>query len=514
MQNIFHIVKVIPSRKDVVSDKILPRMREIFLSKSKSEERDSSKEAALIAVLNNIQLIADNCSAKQFKDDVLPIVHVAMESSTHSLTDAALQTLPVVLPLIDFSTVKHDLFPVVANVFSKTNSLSIKIQGLEALGVLCGASTTTEKSQVDDYSGTMQRERQEKNVSSLDKFTMQEKVVPLLKGIKTKEPAVMMAGLKVLRQIGQVADTEFLALEVMPILWTFSLGPLLDLSQFRAFFEVIKALSTKVEQEQTRKLGELSSSRSTGSRTLSNLQASTGSSLNRALDNNGGEEDFEKLVLGSKGAEKNEVFAGAFSDGQKLTPNAPTFSWSSVSTASNAPSSAQARPSIPSLQPQPTSRSITPDVSISAFPSLQPAPLSSAPAWGASSGVPLAGLQQRQQPLQPTSYFSSPPISPPPPSNSSWQLPPPPSNSSWQLPPPPSSHNPARNQFPQAIPPPPQSSVQQNPWQQTTYMTAITPSLVGPPSSTNNILQPQSSSLRPNQQPQQKQGLDRYESLL
>ena len=136
MQNIFHIVKVIPSSKDIVSDKVLPRMRDIFLAKSKSEERDSSKEAALLAVLSNTQLIADNCSAKQFKDDLLPIVHVAMESSTHSLTDAALQTLPIILPLLDFSTVKHELFPVVASVFSKTNSLSIKIRGLEALGVL------------------------------------------------------------------------------------------------------------------------------------------------------------------------------------------------------------------------------------------------------------------------------------------------------------------------------------------------------------------------------------------
>jgi len=505
MQNVFQIIKAIPSSKEVVSDKVLPRMREIFLSKSKSEERDTSKEAALIVILNNIQLIAENCSAKQFKDDVLPIVHVAMESPTHSLTDAALQTLPVVLPLIDFSTVKHDLFPVVANVFSKTNSLSIKIQGLEALGVLCGVSTGVEKSQADDYSGTLPSERQDKNLSSLDKFTMQEKVVPLVKAIKTKEPAVMMAGLKVLRQIGQVADTEFLALEVMPILWTFSLGPLLDLSQFRAFMEVIRSLSAKVEQEQSRKLGELSTGRSTGSRIVSSAQTSLANGPNRALESTGGEEDFEKLVLGNKGAEKNEIFAGALSDGQKLTPNAPTFSWSSVTPASNAPASTQPRPSIPSLHPQPISRSITPDVSIAAFPSLQPAPQSSASVWGVppAPAPPAVGLQQRQQPLQPTNYFSSPPISPPPPSNNA-----------WQLPPPPGSHSIANNQFRPTIPPPPQNNLQQNPWQQTSYMTAMTPSIAGPPSSTNNVLQPQSSFSRTPQQPPQKQGLDKYESLL
>ena len=504
MQNIFHIIKVIPSSREVVSDKILPRMREIFLSKSKSEERDSSKEAALVAVLNNIKLIAENCTAKQFKDDVLPIVHVAMESPTHSLTDAALQTLPVVLPLIDFSTVKHDLFPVVANVFSKTNSLSIKIQGLEALGVLCGASTNTDQAQADDYSGTTQPERQDKNLSSLDKFTMQEKVVPLLKAIKTKEPAVMMAGLKVLRQIGRVADTEFVALELMPILWSFSLGPLLDLSQFRAFVELINSLSSKVEQEQSRKLGELSSSRPTGSRATSNPNLSTGNGTNRVAGNTGAEEDFEKLVLGSKGAEKNEIFAGALSEGQKLTPNAPTFSWSSVSPATNACASTQHHSSLPSLQPQPVSRSITPDVSISAFPSLQPAPLSSAAAWGTPAGMPPVGHQQRQPALQTTNYLSSPPISPPPPSN----------NSPWQLPPPPTSQSIGTSQFRPMVPPPPQSNIQQNPWQQTSYMTAITPSIPGPLASTNNILQPQIGSSGPNQQSQPKQGLDKYQSLL
>jgi hypothetical protein len=32
-----------------------------------------------------------------------------------------------------------------------------------------------------------------------------------------------------------VADSEFLALEVLPVLWSFSLGPLLSLKQFNAF---------------------------------------------------------------------------------------------------------------------------------------------------------------------------------------------------------------------------------------------------------------------------------------
>lgn len=498
MQNIFQIVKVVPTSKDVVSNKVIPRMTEIFLTKSKSEERDSSKEAALLAVLNNIQLIADNCSAKQFKDDVLPIVHVAMESSTHSLTEAALQSLPVVLPLIDFSTVKHDLFPVVASVFSKTSSLTIKIRGLEALGVLCGVSPQNMSSRNDDFAGAAQQAKPDKNVSSLDKFTMQEKVVPLLKGIKTKEPGVMMAALKVFRQIGTVADTDFLAIEVMPILWNFSLGPLLDLAQFQAFMDVIKALSAKIEREQIRKLQELSSSRPSEARAASLAQTTASNGSRRGGQINAPEDDFEKLVVGNKNSDKNDVFAGALSEGEKLTPNPPSFSWSPVAGQNKATVPSQSFSSLPVLQPQPSSRSITPDVSMPAFPTLQPRQPSSSSLWGASSPPPMT-MQGQQQTLQPTNYVGPPTnviSSPPPSSQNAWQLPPPPGSRSVQSP-----------TFTPSIAPPSQSTVQTNTWQYNTGMKS--PPVSGVPL---NVLQPQSN-LSQSAQPK-KTGLDKYESLL
>ena len=87
----------------------------------------------------------------------------------------------------------------------------------------------------------------------LDKFTVQEKVVPLLKGIKTKEPGVMMAVLRVFKQVAEVADSDYLAMEVLPLLWQFSLGPLLNLQQFQAFMALIKALSGKSRQGNCRR---------------------------------------------------------------------------------------------------------------------------------------------------------------------------------------------------------------------------------------------------------------------
>lgn len=121
----------------------------------------------------------------------MPIYYRALESSTHAIVDLALQALPTILPHLDFSTVKNDLFPVVAQDFSKTSSMAIKIRGLEALCVLCGGSAS--RSTMDDDLNGVAKAKPATTNPVLDKYTIQEKVVPLLRGIKTKEPAVMVS---------------------------------------------------------------------------------------------------------------------------------------------------------------------------------------------------------------------------------------------------------------------------------------------------------------------------------
>jgi SCY1-like protein 2 len=68
--------------------------------------------------------------------EILPIITLAIESPTHSIVDAALRSLPIILPVLDFSTIKNDLFPVISSVFTKTSSLAIKVRGLEAFVIL------------------------------------------------------------------------------------------------------------------------------------------------------------------------------------------------------------------------------------------------------------------------------------------------------------------------------------------------------------------------------------------
>lgn len=331
------------------------------------------------------------------------MILAAIECPTHAIVDAGLKTLPAVLPVLDFSTIKNELFPVVAMVFSKTNSLAIKVRGLQAFVVLCGGST---EAAVDDGLNGLAADKKASSSSALDKYTMQEKIVPLVKAIKTKEPAVMVAALNVLRMVGQVADAEFVAMEILPVLWNMSLGPLLELKQFQAFMELIKNLSRRVEDEQVRKLQE-TTGMSNGSTAGPNEDfLAFGGVTGTAFEPSNGpdENDFEALVKGradgggSGGSfgngfmgwdERPSVVSPTTSKSPSSAPQTPAFAWSTQSTGSSSRAQGQG----------PGFRTVTPDLS--------------------RMGTLTPSSTQFSQPLQPTQSSFQPPPRPTVPSSGS-----------------------------------------------------------------------------------------------
>lgn len=73
LQNVFKIIKLLPSGKRAFTDRIIPQLRDIFMAtggKSGSAERDSTKEAGLVVVLESMELIGENCNGKDFKDGI------------------------------------------------------------------------------------------------------------------------------------------------------------------------------------------------------------------------------------------------------------------------------------------------------------------------------------------------------------------------------------------------------------------------------------------------------------
>ncbi|KAK0640336.1 Protein kinase-like protein SCY1 [Lasiodiplodia hormozganensis] len=388
LQNIFKILTMVPSGKRAFCDKVLPRLREVFLgsgtsAKPPQADRDSAKEAGLMIILENMKLMSENCTGKEFKDDVLPLIVLALQSPTHSLVDAALRTLPVIIYVLDFSTIKNEFFPIVANVFAKTTSMGIKIRGLQAFRTLCGGGIAEDAGDGLDGFGA-DRPKQKQNAAVLDKYTIQEKVVPLLKAIKTKEPAVMMASLDVFQEVGKIADSDFLAMEVLPILWNFSLGPLLNLQQFQAFMALIKQSSTRIEQEQTRKLQELSTGNTASAARADDFMSFGGISPANGTSANGDEADFESLVTGRP--------TNSFSAGDSFDAG-----WATSSTATSPPVSAglqppATRPNNPRTQSVQSSSSAAPTFNWSTPP----------PPQQTSTPPPRMGMGMGAQTLQPS----------------------------------------------------------------------------------------------------------------
>lgn len=492
----------------------------------------------------------------------------AIECPTHSIIDAALRSLPVVLPALDFSTIKNELFPVIAAVFTRTNSLAIKVRGLQAFVILCGGSADAAAD--DGLNGLAERSKASSSSSALDKYTMQEKIVPLVRGIKTKEPAVMMAALNVLRIVGQVADSDFVAMDVLPILWSMSLGPLLELKQFRTFMDLIKTLSARVEEEQSKKLQELTGSNGSGAAAGANEDfMAFGGVTGTAFDAGSGgatEDDFESLVkgrgsIGGVGASNGGGGGGggfgswddtpgpsrspssaalgtaaSISRTSTSTPQTPSFSWSTPpppqpQQANVAKAQASFRTVTPdlarfeTLTPSSTqfSQPLRPTQQQQQQPQVQPAAAPSTSInWSSAATSPPATTSSNVWASSTTPNYSSSafggmsnttttssiPTRPPlgTSNSSSFSLPPPPggTNTGFSIAPPPSFAQPQQQQQPR-----PQVN-----WGQASSSGGMANS-----NSMNSMIggsmqQQQQQQQPPPAQPQQRSGLDKYESLI
>ncbi|KAF2232710.1 hypothetical protein EV356DRAFT_449795 [Viridothelium virens] len=384
LQNMIAITKRLKSGKQAFCDKVIPALETVFLTGPKGTgERDSAKEAGLMILLENMKTVAENCSGREFKAVILPIIYLALDSPTHAIVDSGLKTLSIALSVLDFSTIKNELFPVIAQVFSKTNSLGIKIRGLEAFKVLCGGKDGEDEQYLgDDLDGIVVEKKTGQSSVVLDKYTIQEKVVPLMKAIKTKEPAVMMAALDVFKQVGRIADSDYLALEVLPVLWTFSLGPLLNLEQFSKFMALIKSLSGRIEREHSRRIQELTATNGTTSTRAKDFTSFGTVPTPNGTSTEDLDDDFEALVLGRKTARDtaNNMLDGDWnttaptrpsipaSKSSQQTPQSSSFAWSQPTSSDSAPPSA-----ISAWATSPTTtRAVTPDASLSTFASLTP----------------------------------------------------------------------------------------------------------------------------------------------
>lgn len=71
LQNVFKIIKALPSSSRTFPEKVVPRLKDVFIgptSKTTPQERDTSRDAGLMVILENMGIIAENCSGLEFKN--------------------------------------------------------------------------------------------------------------------------------------------------------------------------------------------------------------------------------------------------------------------------------------------------------------------------------------------------------------------------------------------------------------------------------------------------------------
>lgn len=73
LQNSFTTVGLVPNSRRAMSEQVIPKLREVFLAgvKGQQPERNTAREGGLVMVLDNMALIAENCSGQQFKEGEL-----------------------------------------------------------------------------------------------------------------------------------------------------------------------------------------------------------------------------------------------------------------------------------------------------------------------------------------------------------------------------------------------------------------------------------------------------------
>ncbi|KIY43669.1 kinase-like protein [Fistulina hepatica ATCC 64428] len=252
---------------------VLPSLKPLFAIKEPPQN--------MLTLLDNLTMLQSKTDKQVFREQVLPLVYNALESEHALVQERALKVVPGLCDTIDFAEVQGVLFPRVALVFTKTRILTVKVATLETFLAM---------------------------VQTLDQTSLTQKMVPLLAKIRTKEPAVMLATLSVHEAMGFKVDREAVATLVLPQLWAMSMGPLLNLSQFLRFMEVIRKLGDRVEKEHQQFLRD---SQRLEDRSVTAVNGNASAPFDTSMD-------FESLV----GRANGTTPLAAATNGSTLSPTA------------------------------------------------------------------------------------------------------------------------------------------------------------------------------------------------
>ncbi|KAJ3192840.1 SCY1-like protein 2 [Irineochytrium annulatum] len=194
-------------------------------------------------ILPNVFWISEQISDEEFNakvfpalkpvfrmTDVMPLLYGALDLPVIQVQEQAVRMVPSIVEKLDFTTIKSSLFPKLQHIYQHSSSLAVRVGSLIAI---------------------------HSTVKLLDKFTLVEKIIPLLKQNKLREPSILVALLAVYAELAKQLDKDLIAIDVLPELWKMSIDQVLNVTQFKKFMKVIHELTAKVEEQHLKVLEEM-----------------------------------------------------------------------------------------------------------------------------------------------------------------------------------------------------------------------------------------------------------------
>ncbi|KAJ1647491.1 Protein kinase domain-containing protein ppk32 [Coemansia asiatica] len=270
LPNIFHIVEHLTPAE--FASLAVSGLQSIFTLTGLSAQ-------TTVVLLENVTLMQKKMAEPMFNKCVMPLVYQSLVSADSQVQDQALKAVPEISKHLGYADLKDQLLPRVQQLYSRATILAHKVRALMCLhGML----------------------------SSLDKSTISEKILPMLKRTKTREPAVVIAMLAMYEEMGfKYLDRVMVAKEIIPELWGILVEARLSLEQFDRLAAFLHKISKKIQDEQRIKTEEYQridrqtlsgGDTADGSGGRSPIGGSTGSQL---ID---GSQGFEALVRGDSPA--------------------------------------------------------------------------------------------------------------------------------------------------------------------------------------------------------------------
>lgn len=241
------------------------------------------------AILDSLDVFLSRLSEKDFEASILPVLVLVLQASDPEHQRQVLASMKPIVEKLNYLAMKTEIFPATCELFSKTTSLSVKLECLKAFSVFI--------------------------THELDKFTVTEKLIPLMSKMKTRESQIIMAALDVYLSLVNVVDIEVLATQIIPQILALSMEVSLHQQQFRQLMDSVRKILEKIEAEKLKKLPTGSSIPLTSDKTsAANASLAAGSRANDDFS-------FDDLINKPSGANSSSGPASIIdnSNNDKLT---------------------------------------------------------------------------------------------------------------------------------------------------------------------------------------------------